>query len=103
MRVERRALTDICEIERSGKNRLHGRRPGVVSEPLDLDIWTEPFLKPPFALAGQSVGDDTLSMGDVREMAETNHCFLFRAASLQEKRSRSANCYQCCYLHWLFS
>src|SRR5436189_5103562 len=99
MRVERRTLADISEIERAGKNRLHGRRPGVVSEPLDLDIWTEPFLKPPFALAGQSVGDDTLSMRDVREMPETNHGFFFPTASLQEKRKRSDNCYQYFYLH----
>src|SRR5437867_8349613 len=105
MRVERRALTDICEIERSGKNRLHGRRPGIVSEPLDLDIRTEPLFKPAFALAGQSVGDDTLSMGDVREMPETNHRFLFRRRRFAgTKRKRSDNCYEFCYLHrFLFS
>ena len=70
MRVERRSLTDVGQIERAGEHRFHRRWSSVVSEPLDLHLWAESLLEPALSLARKGVGDHSLGVSDVREMAE---------------------------------
>src|SRR4029453_9714792 len=96
VRIQRRALPDVCYIERSGEDRLHRRRSRIISEPLDLDIGAETLLKPAFALTRQGVSNYTLGVRDIREMPETN-CGFF---SSRGKRSKTKNhcSYRCYYL-----
>src|SRR5439155_27374352 len=53
VRVERGTRANVGDIERAGEDRLHGRRPCIVSKPLNLDIRAETLLKPAFALTRQ--------------------------------------------------
>src|SRR6266567_6158986 len=97
--IERWPLSDVSQVERAGKDRLHRRRSRIRSEPLDLGIGAEPLFKPAFALTRQGVSNHTLCMRDVWEMPETNHRFFFCAGGLHEKRNRPDNRYQCFCLH----
>ena len=77
--VERRSLTDVGQIERAGEHRFHRRWSGVVSEPLDLHLWSKSLLEPAFSLARKGVCDHPLGVSDVREMAEAyDNLFLGR-------------------------
>src|SRR6476646_5021892 len=79
VRVERRSLTDVGQIERAGKHRFHRRWTGVVGKPLDLHLWSESLLEPAFSLARKGVGDHPLGVSDIREMAEAyDNLFLGR-------------------------
>src|SRR5262249_61339692 len=70
--VQRRVWADIGEIDGPRKDRLDCARAGVVDEPFDLQIGY-PRFEPAFAPARQTMRDEALDMGDVREMADTEH------------------------------
>ena len=70
VRVDRRAGTDIGQVDRIREDRFHRARAGIVDKPLDLDACTEALLEPPLALARQPVRHQGLDMRDVREMSD---------------------------------
>src|SRR5205085_4290628 len=76
VRVERRSLADVGQIERAGEHRFHRRWSGIVSKPLDVHFGSESLLEPAFALARKGVGDDPLGVGYIREMAEAYDNFI---------------------------
>ncbi|OQB87286.1 MAG: hypothetical protein BWX86_02760 [Verrucomicrobia bacterium ADurb.Bin122] len=70
VRVERRVGADVRQVDRAGKNRLHGARAGIKRIPLHDDIRPEALLEPALSLARRVRSDDTLGMGDVGEIPD---------------------------------
>src|SRR5438309_3144759 len=87
MRVQRRTLPDIGEVERSGEYRFHRRRPRVIGEPLNRHVRTKPLFEPAFALPRKRVSDNPLGVGDVWEMSKTNCDFVLGESNLREARA----------------
>jgi hypothetical protein len=69
VRVDCGIRSDVSQINGLRENGLHGRWPGVVNEPLNLDVRAEALLEPAFALTGQTMPNDTLRVRDVWEVA----------------------------------
>src|SRR5437870_3898895 len=97
VRVERGTRAHVRDIERSGKDRFHCRRPGIVGEPLNLDIGSEPLFKPAFTLPRECVRDYALRMSDVWKMPESNRGLLLGSRKRRPKQEYSNNC---CYFYF---
>src|SRR5207245_4660807 len=89
--------TYVCNIQRSGEDSFHRRRPRIISKPLNLNVRPETFLKPALALAGERVCDYSLRMSDVWKMTKSNRCLLLRMYKRCPKRKDSDNC---CYFYF---